>query len=463
MKRKSFLILFFFLLFSFSLIFGQEDSFFTEEAEEASGGARVGVSGEVSLQTRITPDTEDLKRSTVEAIPGLNLGVDFNAKNSEIKANLEFRQSESFEDLESMIDEAYLRLYWDRLDLQAGYLKLVWGKGDDLHVIDTLNPLDYSEFILPDYIDQKTAEKMIRLNLIVGLQSRWEFVYLPVFTPNNIPDEGTWAPRESAELNDAVEQALESWIAAQVLAGTDQLAATLAAQALASEIIQEENTRTLAHSQYASRFTTSIGRFDLGASYLYGFIREPSVDTSGLVDLSDLRVEIDYDRVHQFGLEGSTAVGAFTFRTELGYFMTEDFKGDDEKVHNHEVAYLYGADWDLPVSNLRAAVQGIGRIILKNSEIDPGDIQYDEDDTYTQNIVTFQVSDKYRYEKIEPELVLLWDIERSGWMLKPSLELALRDEAKVNISYFAFWGDEKSYFGQFDDNDLLEVTFTYSF
>ena len=66
---------------------------------------------------------------------------------------------------EDIIDELIIRGYFldNALTVEGGKMKIVWGKGDKLHVLDNFNADDYTDFIVPDYIDRRISTPMFRV------------------------------------------------------------------------------------------------------------------------------------------------------------------------------------------------------------------------------------------------------------------------------------------------------------
>ena len=276
------------VLFVYETTFAQEDggdfSFedFSGEAEAESGG--LTWNGEVSLKTRYMLDYEDLKNSSVYVYPELDLGLVYEGAHSELIADLKFSQDSSFDELNKFITEAYFRLYYDTFDLEAGYMKVTWGKGDELKGVDVLNPIDYSDFINQTLLERKMSEKMIKLNISLGMDGLLELVYIPVFTPDVYAMQEPWVPRQIEDI--------------LALLSTPEL--------------PYPDTNTLDYGQYALRYTNTFGGFDLGALYYYGFIKEPSFE---IIMTPPLSVDISFDRVHVFGLETAAVLAGFSTRT----------------------------------------------------------------------------------------------------------------------------------------------------
>lgn len=440
------------------------------------GGPSLEWGGMLRFDTRVIADYDDPEDSPVSAQPEVHLDLDYTSDNSEIVTNLEFRPEylegtdSATEFAEELIEEAYLALFYDNFNLQAGYIREVWGTGDQVHVVDVLNPNDLRDFVNPDYADRRLSRPMFKLNVPVRMQGRFEAVYIPTFEPDLIPREGRWAPAEARELNGLLDTVLAEAILAPPASGELTYGDALAVE----NTLQEPNTTTLEWGQYATRYRDTFGSVDLGLIYYHGFLKQPSVtltsamgspDTFGLGD----QIILDYDRVNVLGIEYAAVLGGFNTRAEAAYYLTGDIEGDDPSVTNNSLQYLAGFDRDLPVSNLNVNVQGVGTYYFKSSEIEDNvekrmvyDFQYDEDGEYTNHIVSLAVTDSYANETVEPEIALSYGVEKEDWYINPSIEFSLLDDVKLFTEVAVFHGDE-GYFGQYDDNDFAEIRLEYSY
>ncbi len=64
--------------------------------------------------------------------------------------------------------EFYLDLAGDRGKLRLGRQQVVWGKTDGLRLLDLINPQDFREFILDDFIDSRIPLWMARGDYYIG-------------------------------------------------------------------------------------------------------------------------------------------------------------------------------------------------------------------------------------------------------------------------------------------------------
>ena len=407
-------------------------------SQESEPAARLEWGGFVSTTMRSYIDPDNPGDSPVDTYPEIGLDLRYSADNSEAVANLRFHRNWLYDGtlteqqtshqnvvwyLQQMIDEAYLRLFYDNFDLQAGFLKEVWGTGDQSHVVDLLNPTDYYDYVNIDYIDRKLAEFMFKLNIPFGMNGLIELAYVPTFTPDSSPLYGDWAPASLQPIRDVI--------------------------AAGDTIIHDPEMDSLSDGQYAARISGTASGMDLAGTYYFGYLRQPNVD---IIIGSTSNIYLSYDRVHVFGLDAAGVVAGFNLRGEAAYYLTEDYEGQDEtRLNNHSVQYVAGFDRNLPVSQLNLNIQAIGAYFI-NEDADP-----------TRNIVSAALSDSWNNAKINPEISASYGVEEEDWMIRPEVSFDLVDDVELTASGAIFLGSSDGRFGQFDDNVYAQVELTYNF
>ncbi len=421
-----------------TFLWSQDDSFddgsFFQEITDGSGSASSGdaaapasnldISGTAELTSRYTLDYDIPGDSPVSPVPSLDLTLDYTGKNADVHATVSAEQDPGEDTPEGSIDELYIRYYASGFDMEAGYMKVVWGPGDKIHSIDVLNSTDYSDFINPDYIDRRRAEPMIKMNFSVN-DGLLEAVYLPVFAPDTIITGNEWQTAQATAID------------AAVTGGASV-----------------EDTADLEHSGFAVRYSKTIGPADLGAVYYMGNYRQPTVNPT---DYS-----ITYDRVQMVGVDGAGVVGGFNLRSEAGWYMTDDLKGDDPDIRNSEFRWVGGFDVELPVTGWNFNIQETGTLILQYDKIgDTGDAQSNYDQT--SNMLIIRLSDSWNGDTVSPELTGIWGLEYGDWLIKPSLDIDVDDDFTISGSAGIYGGDSGGLLGQFDNNDYIEIALEYNF
>ena len=143
----------------------------------------------------------DKTGDVVYVSPELDLDVSYSGRSSEIFGTLQFDMETIRDYPQDILSEMTLRFYAGDFVIEGGKMKLVWGKGDNLHVIDNFNANDFTLFIIPEYIDRRLAEPMFHVawNTPIGLRA--EAVYAPIMTPDRYAVDGIWVPASYTRVN----------------------------------------------------------------------------------------------------------------------------------------------------------------------------------------------------------------------------------------------------------------------
>ena len=368
-------------------------------------------------------DTDNWGEKATYADASLTLNLDYSGSYSDFSGKLKFSRMVLQDYNEDILQEFTARVYLGSFQFEGGKMKLVWGKGDKVHVLDNFNANDYTDFIVPDYIDRRLAEYMFHATYNAPYNIRLEGVYTPWMTPDRLADDGMWQPAASATLKGTVMGLVKAGIDSTYddASGNwteDTTDALLEAASFDSDSLYPD-TKKLKYGQAGLRATFTLGSVDLGASYYYGHYKQPSANLQNTVlynaanapsspnfdavlakhgmsaaDIAKLTAglpvlqskmtykaampELDYDRVQVFGLEAATIVGPFNTRAEFAYNLTKDIAGDDPWVKNNSIAWEAGFDIDLPVSALNLNVQTTGKFILHKDKIKNGGIKIDD-------------------------------------------------------------------------------------
>lgn len=321
----------------------ENEDFSFGDSGDSSSSSPVEISGTVSTDARFyvnDENTDNLGEVPLSGGAATGLSVKYSSSNADAEIKFNLNETTLKENQKDIIDEAFITSYIGNFKLEAGKMKNVWGKGDKLHVIDNFNADDYSDFIIPDYLDRRVGTPMVKGsysfdysgNLLSNLKI--EAVYTPFLPVDRFKTEGRWMPSQVASLTGAVRESAKEKLsviisnleqtrmevtpvltlavkaqagdssaqsqlatlaggAANIPAYVEQQKAVLAeanaaytyalnnASALENDAsILYPNTDMLKYSQAGARFTGSIGAFDFGASYYFGHFKQPSVNAT---------------------------------------------------------------------------------------------------------------------------------------------------------------------------------------
>ncbi|MCH3917038.1 MAG: hypothetical protein LKE40_06190 [Spirochaetia bacterium] len=432
-------------------------SFFGGTSSSSDSSSSVQITGKAKLQSRAYLQDNDTAGSDAldtGVLPSLKLNLNYSGANSDLSGTILLDPTTLETYPEDIINEFSYRAYLGKFVFEAGKTKIVWGRGDKLHVLDLFNANDYTDFVIPDYIDRRIAEPEIDMTWNSGnthdisIQAVWT----PGMTPDRYPTSGRWEPSQISDIYSTIEtyaatQAAtasataygntyaeayqtfyETTYQAAIEAGATTTEATVAATAkvesiaTASAIIAAAqadetygsesyylaDTDSLKYSQYGLRVTGTTNNIDWGTEYYLGHYKTPSLS----IDATTSEPSLDYDRLQVFGADAETVKGPYTLRGELGYYLTDDIDGDDPSVHNNSIQWLAGFDRDLPWNEMNINVQTIGSFILNYDDVkdNTSDVDYNSAKACTNDKIAVQFSDSFMHENLKPSVTVMWGI-----------------------------------------------------
>jgi hypothetical protein len=424
--------------------FGAVDSADTKTGI-ASG---VAIAGSAELRLRGYLDTTDFAATALEAKPLGRLDFSWTSSAAEAKFKLKLDPAALAANPASILDEAWLSAYLGAFEIKAGLFRTIWGKGDSLHVLDVLDPTDYTDFINSDPKYSKIAQATIKADLRTSENGKLELAYLPIFRGNAIPWSGRWIPASLKILATTLASPFYYNTTAPV-----NLATALAFPA----------TDTLRWGQAGARLTDSLGGIDLGLQYYYGFLRDPVIDMNPAHFAAlpaPKRIPVTYDRIHQVGADAAFVLAGFNFRAEAALDLTNDLAGDNYLVHNRSLGWTAGVDRE--ILGFGVNLQTLGTWILNHDKITlPYDIQAGSSEF--SNLLALRLSKTLFNEKLGLEAVGVWIVGTGDFIVKPKISWTFPGEFLVSAEGAWFQGAATGEFGQYAAQKYIELAFTLPF
>ena len=426
-------------LFSVTVVsLSADESFGFDSPDVAGTGGTetkpVTVGGEVSAGTSAYMEAlaDFSKVADIRAGNLFSGRLDFSATGSNADAviNLKLKPSDAGAS-PLAIDEAYLRAYFGKLDIEAGLRKLTWGKADSAGPLDVTNPLDLTDLTVTDSLERKIARPMVHGTLSLGPFTRLEALVIPSFEGHRFTTQGRWAPSQVTELPFDM---------------TDSFPDTTAL----------ENTQT------GIRLTTTFGSSDIGIQYFYGNLSRPAISVTGFEGMPpDIQIHISYNRYHQIGADYASVLGGLNVRLEAAANITEDLSGDDGSVYNPAILWSAGFDRDV-IAGINVNLQGSGSVRLMDGRVGDSIADTEAGTDMVRTKITAQLSKKLFRDALELKAAGVYDIGYADWLVMPALVWTKGDiEAEVAAGFFG--GDADGELGQYDANDYLKLMVTYRF
>lgn len=192
--------------------FGSDDFSFggSDSASPVTVGGKLGV----TARDYVSADhVETASDTPVDANVKANVTVEYSGDYADAKVDLDFNAKTVKDHPEDVINELSAGVNMGNFRLEAGKMKTIWGKGDKLHVIDNFNADDYTDFIIPDYVDRRISTPMVKAtynfnyNGDVLSNMKLEGIYTPFLPVDRFANTGRWTPAQVSKLTGSVKQA----------------------------------------------------------------------------------------------------------------------------------------------------------------------------------------------------------------------------------------------------------------
>ena len=101
------------------------------------------------------------------------------------------------------VREAYIDLFWDRLDLRIGKQAVFWGQAEGAFITDVVSPQNLAYFILADFEEIRQGVPAVKATAFAGPLTL-EAIWIQRFIPSILPDAGSvWRTAAMPDLSAA--------------------------------------------------------------------------------------------------------------------------------------------------------------------------------------------------------------------------------------------------------------------
>ena len=341
---------------------GFDDSFGDDtSASSLTSGSKLEVSGSASLDLRAYVDSSDKDDSTsddsdsasaaekieMKATPSATVDLNYSGNKSDMELSLCVDKDRILSHPEDVIDELVLRgRFGDYLTLEAGKMKLVWGKGDKLHVLDNFNADDYTDFIIPDYIDRRISTPMVRgLVSLPFANLNIEGVYTPFLPVDRFATSGRWTPAQVSSLTGLVTADAEGMVADSFTRYTTATATAGTLSALYAEYAAAETAYNTAIMAAAQQYATLAVP---GYSSMTDEEKEAVIEKIISNNTSDLESALEAANKGYYKDNLAETKGAYQAACEEAGFDAESIKTELEEAGS---AYMYALTYASSLSS----------------------------------------------------------------------------------------------------------------
>ncbi len=328
--------------------------------------------------------------------------------------------------------EAFVDLTFEKMDVQLGKQQVVWGKTDGFRVLDTVNPLDYKEFTLSDFLDARIPLWMGKLEYYFNTDFSLQVLVIPEMQFVELAHSGS-----EYEMN--------------VLSDPEGI------QAIINDT--EEPDESFENTEYGVKFTGFYHGWDVTLNYLYSWDDVPVIKKSLDMETGTLTVSPEHERLHIVGGSFANVFWDAVVRGELAakigqYFSVADPTVSDMVVEKTQLSYALAVERDL--FDISWILQILQETILDYDKA----IADDEIDTK----ITLRGTKNFMNETLEVVISTIYGVNETEFLIRPAIEYDITDSTKIKVGADFFeGGDRDTMFGQFDGKDRLYVEVKYSF
>lgn len=329
-----------------------------------------------------------------------------------------------------------------QIDVRIGLQQIVWGEADGLRVLDVINPLDYREFILEDFLDSRRPLWAARADVPLAKGSL-QLIWVPYFAPARLP-----GPTNQFGLG-------ESFGVGLLNAVTESSQPPLGVRFLPTD----RPAYTLKASQGGARYRRSIGAWDVTANYFYGWEDIPTSYLKAVEGRSPqprtLLFRPGYDRKEVLGATGTSSFGPVVVRLEAGWSRSKSVaanptSSDSGYLKAGQFSSVVGIDY-----SPREWLWLSGQYFLQFASAPQSSLLLKR---YNQ-LASFYVRTNFFHEKLRPEIFVLTGLNQKQYMLRPRLVRTFGDHFSIGVGADFLGGSQVTAFGYFDTRDrgVLEV------
>jgi hypothetical protein len=339
--------------------------------------------------------------------------------------------------------QAYLDGRIKSAEVRLGLQQIVWGQADGLRVLDVINPLDYREFILEDFLDSRRPLWAARVDVPAGRGSL-QMVWVPYFAPGRLPGP-------DAEFG---------------LGQSYGLALLAAAAGLAPEEVpplrllpNERPGYQLSASQAGARYSRSVGGWDLTANYFYGWEDAPTPYLRGIEGTPErptLLFGPRYERREVAGGTAATSFGPVVLRLEAGWNRrkpTPARNSSDGISRLGQFSSVAGADY-----SPREWLWVSGQYFLQFASAPQRDLIFPR----YNHLASVYVRTNFFNDRLRPELFVLTGLNLSQYLIRPRVVRTFGDHFSAGFGADFFGGHPITAFGYFETRDRVVLELKWS-
>ena len=356
--------------------------------------------------------------------------------------------------------EATTELRFGRLDIYAGYGRVVWGRLDELQPTDVVNPLDVSRFFFEGRTEARLPVAVVRGRFFITDDASIEAVYVPLFRRGRFDQ----LEERSSPFNIVSPLPLD-------------LATCLAIGCPVFPLpqVRVEPSVTWSHAQGGARFSATSGRVDWSVSTYRGY--EPF----GLYQIvtgipvapnpfPTVFIEEVFPRFTMVGGDFETVSGEWGIRGEVAVFVRDNFQASVPFVIQPfravppAISVVRGSAVDAGVGvDRKAGNYRISGTVLFRREAPDERLSLEDSDGRSDVSLLLSADRTFARERYQVRVFSIYNPSEGSGFGRAIASAKLRDDLALEMSGGWFAGDGRDLVGRFKDSDFAYARLKYYF
>ncbi|MEO5894859.1 MAG: DUF1302 family protein, partial [Vicinamibacterales bacterium] len=335
--------------------------------------------------------------------------------------------------------EATAQLRFGRLDVYAGYGRVVWGRLDELQPTDVINPIDVSRFFFEGRSEARLPVTVVRGRFHFSDDLSLEGVYVPVFRRSRFDQ----LDEPSSPFNILVAQPRDF---ASCLA--------IGCPTLPLPIERHQPSTSFSNSQGGVRLNATSGRTDWSVSAYRGLesfglyairVGPPVVGPFPAVVLEET-----FPRFTMIGGDFETVAGQWAFRGELAAFVRDSFQLTDAAVTSGS-SIDAGFGLERKAGNYHLTTTLLFHGESAEQRVDLSRTAYDE----RRDLSIIVSADRtFAQERYQVRAFGVYNPVEGSFFARTIGFAKVRDDVVFEGSFGWFGGDSRDSIGRFSDSDF---------
>jgi hypothetical protein len=366
--------------------------------------------------------------------------------------------------------------------LRLGKQQVAWGQADGITILDRVNPVDLTEFWLPDAVDLRIPLWMANINYSPKLNSNLQILIIPDFEQSTAAPPGAPFAFRSYQAFQAFKDA---WESPYPIPGFPS--ASLRGDVYTNIYYP---AKQFENSKFGVQWSDRIRDWDYTFNYLYGYDYLARTYDDGTINTPlsvppFVSIHPNYSRRfkidqlvggslnHTFTEDG--LLKGITLRSDAAVYINEPtYYGNPATAQSagvnrwNNVFWLMGLDKTV-FTNWQVSFQFAQYIMEHDNPGVAGHPEYQTLNSYTngaqdavENIFSLKISTDFLNERIKPEIGWSFTDDNQG-KLSPKVTYELKDNLWLTLGIHYFYGDEKDSNGQFRDVSQFYTQVKYTF